>query len=75
MLLQGVVDCWFEEADGAVTVVDFKTDRVTRESVRARAEEYRPQLDAYTRALAAVTGRTVAHRALWFFTVGEAVEL
>ena len=75
VLLQGVVDCWFEEADGAVTVVDFKTDRVTRESVRARAEEYRPQLDAYTRALATVTGRTVAHRALWFFTVGEAVEL
>mgnify|MGYP002237946982 CR=1 FL=1 len=42
MLLQGVVDCCFETLEG-ITVVDFKTDRVDRRSVAARAEEYRPQ--------------------------------
>ena len=30
ILLQGVVDCWFETPDG-LTVVDFKTDRVFTE--------------------------------------------
>ena len=50
MLLQGVVDCCFETLEG-ITVVDFKTDRVDRRSVAARAEEYRPQLAAYSRAL------------------------
>ena len=75
VLLQGVVDCWFEEADGSVTVVDFKTDRVDAASLAARAEEYRPQLEAYTRALAAVTDRPVKRRALWFFSAGRAVEL
>ena len=75
VLLQGVVDCWFREKDGSVTVVDFKTDRVTAATVRARAEEYRPQLDVYTRALSAVEGESRVRRYLWFFAVGEAVEM
>ena len=75
ILLQGVVDCWFEEADGSVTVVDFKTDRVTQETVEARAEGYRPQLEAYTRALSVAGGLPVARRLLWFFALGRAVEL
>ena len=75
VLLQGVVDCWFVEADGAVTVVDFKTDRVNESTVSARAEGYRPQLDAYTRALSQAAGVAVRRRCLWFFSVGHAVEL
>ncbi len=74
VLLQGVVDCWFETAEG-ITVVDFKTDRVTEQSVQRRAEEYRPQLTAYSRALEAVTGKRVARRVLWFFALDRAVEL
>ena len=75
VLLQGVVDCWFQTADGAVTVVDFKTDAVTEATVEARAAEYAPQLEAYSRALGEVLGRPVARRALWFFRLGRAVEL
>ena len=45
MLLQGVADCVFRK-DGALTVVDFKTDRVTAEEAPARAEIYRGQLQA-----------------------------
>ena len=75
VLLQGVVDCWFTEEDGAVTVVDFKTDRVNESTVSARAEGYRPQLDAYTRALSQAAGVAVKRRCLWFFSVGHAVEL
>jgi len=56
-------------------VVDFKTDRVGESAVDARAEEYRPQLDAYTRALAQAAGVQVKRRCLWFFSVGRAVEL
>lgn len=75
VLLQGVVDCWFTEADGTVTVVDFKTDRVFGDDVERRAGDYRPQLDAYTRALAQAAGVSVKRRYLWFFSVGHAVEL
>ena len=74
LLLQGVVDCFFREADGTVTVVDFKTDRVTADTVAQRAEHYRPQLEAYSRALAETTGLAVGRRILWFFALGQAVE-
>jgi len=73
VLLQGVVDCWFMEEDGSATVVDFKTDRVTEESLERRAQDYRPQLDAYTQALSQAAGVTVKRRCLWFFSVGREV--
>ena len=75
VLLQGVVDCWFREEDGSITVVDFKTDRVNGANMARRAEDYRPQLEVYTRALTAVAGECAIHRALWFFAVGEGIEL
>ena len=74
VLLQGVVDAFFETGDGLV-VVDFKTDRVTLETAAARAEEYRPQLEAYTRALAAITGKPVSRCLLWFFSINQAFPL
>lgn len=74
VLLQGVVDCYFEN-DRGVTVVDFKTDRVKDEALLLRAGEYRPQLAAYARALSEVTGKTVSRRVLWFFSADCAVEI
>ena len=56
-------------------MVDFKTDRVTEQTVLARAEEYRPQLMAYSRALEEVTGRRIVRRVLWFFRLDRAVEV
>jgi ATP-dependent exoDNAse (exonuclease V) beta subunit len=54
-LIEGVVDLAFADpADGgAWTVVDFKTDRV----LETRLSEYRWQVDAYARAIAAATGQ------------------
>ena len=49
VLLQGVIDCLLETAEG-FTVLDFKTDRVRAQDAAARAERYRDQLDAYARA-------------------------
>ena len=74
VLLQGVVDAFFETDEGVV-VVDFKTDRVTPDTVAARAEEYRPQLDAYSRSLTAITGKPVAKRILWFFSINQPFSL
>ncbi|MCI2058378.1 MAG: helicase-exonuclease AddAB subunit AddA [Oscillibacter sp.] len=75
ILLQGVVDCCFEAADGTLTVVDFKTDRVFGPELLRRAEEYRPQLEAYARALRRVLSRDVGRKVLCFLTAGENVEL
>ena len=74
VLLQGVVDCWFATKQG-ITVVDFKSDRVDEETVQQRANDYRPQLDAYSKALSRLTGTPVARRVLWFFALNRAVEV
>ena len=70
VLLQGVVDCFFEE-DGELVVVDFKTDRIGRTQIDERAEHYRPQLEAYSMALMRVMGKKVREKVLYFFSVGE----
>ena len=75
LLLQGVIDAWFEGEDGGITVVDFKSDRVRPGGERKQAEEYRPQLEAYSMALSAILGKPVNRQVLWFFATDTAVEL
>lgn len=65
ILLQGVIDCWFRGKDG-LTIVDFKTDRVSGAAVPRRAEVYAGQMAAYAHALETLTGERVCRRILWF---------
>ena len=74
VLLQGVVDCFFEE-DGELVVVDFKTDHVSHAQLDERAEHYRPQLEAYSMALTRVMRKKVKEKVLYFFSAGEEVRL
>lgn len=74
VLLQGVVDCFFETPAG-LTVLDFKTDRVTTKTMKVRAEAYHPQMMAYSKALEEITSRRVARCVLWFFAADGSVEL
>ena len=74
VLLQGVVDLFFETLEG-ITVVDFKTDRVSEQTVLARAEEYRAQMETYSGALEQIFGKKVVRRVLWFFALGQGVEV
>ena len=75
ILLQGVVDCWFETPKG-VTVVDFKTDFVqTEEDVAQHAELYRGQLAAYSLALERVLEKAVTRKTLYFLQAGKTVEI
>ena len=74
ILLQGVIDAWFPEGD-SITVVDFKSDQVHPGQEMTRAEEYRPQLAAYSQALSSILGRPVNRQILWFFATDTAIEL
>jgi ATP-dependent helicase/nuclease subunit A len=74
VLLQGVIDCWFSRLDG-ITIVDFKTDRVSAAEAPERAENYRGQLAAYAYALEELTGRKVTRRILWFLRPNVGVAL
>lgn len=74
ILLQGVTDCCFFEEDGLV-VLDFKSDRVAPGGESARAEYYRGQLDAYSRALSRIFQTPVKQRIVYFFATATEVSL
>ena len=71
ILLQGVVDCFFEE-DNALVVIDFKTDKVTMKNAQEKAKHYAPQLDAYADALESITGKHVKEKIIYFFSLNKA---
>ena len=74
ILLQGVVDCALVEADG-ITIVDFKTDYVTEDTVVARTEHYRPQVLAYADAMRRIYGLPIKAAYLYYFRINRAVTL
>lgn len=66
MLLQGVVDCAIIEDDG-ITLIDFKTDRVTKNDIAIVADKYRSQLVAYANALSKIFQKPIKSAQLYFF--------
>lgn len=74
VLLQGVVDCALLEEDG-ITVLDFKTDRVSEETLPQAACRYRTQLDTYAEALSRIYEMPVKEKYLYFFHLNRLVKL
>ncbi len=76
VMIQGVIDCFFQNPDGTYTVVDYKTDRVKREdgeeTLKAR---HSMQILYYCRAIERMTGGKVSRAVLWSFSLGRAVEV
>ncbi len=68
ILLQGIIDAYFEE-DGALVIVDYKTDRVG--NGKELMERYHIQLEYYAKALSALTGKPVKEKVLYSFYLGE----
>ncbi|MBQ6903377.1 MAG: PD-(D/E)XK nuclease family protein, partial [Lachnospiraceae bacterium] len=72
LLIQGIIDCYFEEPDG-LTVLDYKTDRVRDEA--ELVTRYKAQLDYYARALTQITGRNVKERLIYSFALERVIVL
>ncbi len=70
VLIQGIIDAYFEEADGLV-VVDYKTDYV--QQGEELLERYGKQLDYYERALKKLTGIPVKEKVIYSFCLGRIV--
>ena len=72
ILIQGIIDVFFEEPDGIV-LLDYKTDRV--KSSRELAGRYHAQLELYQEAIERSTGKKVKERLLYSFCLGEVVSV
>ena len=71
-LLEGKVDLVFEE-QGALVIVDYKTEAVSDEQALMQAAHHAPQLQIYGRGLAQATGLKVRERLVLFTALGRAV--
>ena len=49
VLIQGIIDAYFEEDGEIIVILDYKTDRVQTEA--ELKDRYREQLRLYTKAL------------------------
>jgi hypothetical protein len=73
LMLSGQIDLWFEESDGRLVIVDYKTDRVRPDDVPTRAAHYSLQLTVYATALKRLTGRAPDEMYLYFLELDRAV--
>ena len=74
VLLQGVVDCALLEPDG-VTILDFKTDRVTEETLAEVTDRYRIQVQTYGEAMSRIFELPVKASYLYFFRLKRFVKV
>ncbi len=74
LLLQGVVDCGIIEDDG-ITIIDFKTDRVSADTVAAAVDRYAMQVCTYRDAMEEIFQKPVTACYLYFFNLGKAYKI
>ncbi len=74
VLLQGVVDCALLEEDG-ITVIDFKTDYVTENTLSEVVSRYRLQVETYADALQRIYEQPVKRRYLYLFHLNRFVAI
>jgi len=70
ILVQGIIDVYFEEEDGLV-VLDYKTDKIFEGE--ELAEKYHAQLDYYGKALEQMTLKRVKEKILYSFTIKKEI--
>jgi ATP-dependent helicase/nuclease subunit A len=74
IMIRGRVDATLITPEG-LTLIDYKTDRLTPDQAPARADLYKPQVTLYRRALEQITRRPVTAVHLVFLTPRRIVGL
>ncbi|MED0702558.1 MULTISPECIES: helicase-exonuclease AddAB subunit AddA [Aeribacillus] len=80
VIVQGVIDCLFEDDDGLV-LLDYKTDAVKdrfpsiEKAKQVLASRYEIQIDLYAKAVESILKRRVDDRYLFFFDAGLIIKL
>ena len=76
ILVQGVIDLFYENDDGTYTVVDFKTDRVFGEGAEETLiDRHKEQLMYYKKAAEDMTEREVKHCFIYSFSLMKEIEV
>ena len=72
-LIQGVIDLFYVTQDGRVILVDFKTDRLTKDE--EFIDRYKIQLDIYKEAINTLTDKKVDKSYIYSFNMNKMIEV
>ncbi len=68
--LQGVIDCLYQDHDGRWHVIDYKTNRVSAESLSTVARKYQMQMSVYALAVEKILREPPMELTLHFLRTG-----
>lgn len=82
ILVQGVIDCIIERADGSLALYDYKTDRLTREelfdpslaAIKLR-QNHKMQLGLYSMAVEKIFGKAPDILAIYSLPLGDTIDM
>lgn len=72
ILIQGVIDLYYETSDGLI-LVDYKTDHI--DTSNEFIKKYKSQLDYYKKALESLTGKKVIKAIIYSFHLDREIEV
>ena len=82
ILVQGVIDCIIEDAEGRLHLVDYKTDRLTREELsdkslaqKTLSEKHGLQLSYYALAIEKIFGKRPVSVRVYSLPLGDTVDV
>lgn len=75
IMVVGIIDLFFENGNGEIILLDYKTDYVTKENLEEVKARYKVQLDLYKSAIEDISGKKVAKKGLYLFGINEFVEI
>lgn len=74
IIVQGVIDAFFENDDGEVVIIDYKTDRIIS-SPEETAAKYKAQLKYYSEALEKLLEKRVSSCYIYLFESGNIIKI
>lgn len=75
-LIQGVIDCYFINADGSITLIDFKTDAVgKKDGEEILRERHSKQMQLYKEAIEEIEGKKVSRCVIYSFNLSKEIEI
>ncbi|MBO5743766.1 MAG: PD-(D/E)XK nuclease family protein [Clostridia bacterium] len=75
VVVQGTIDAYFEDTDGELVLIDYKTDKVNKDGTQQVASRYRIQLETYANALEKILGKKVKEKYIYLFDIDEIIPL
>ena len=75
IMVVGIIDLFFENENGEIILLDYKTDYVTKENLEEVKARYKVQLDLYKSAIEDISRKKVTKKGLYLFGINEFVEI